>query len=282
MIAGAEHTPYVLSAMMKNVPPPARRSKELPKSALRLLITAERLYGQHGLDGVSLRQIGIAASHGNKYAVQHYFGSKLGLIQAVSEMRLPALEAERRRLLAVVHRDRDYSVHRLLGALLSPLATALDDQDLQHYARFTLSVMRLEEHLHPFVKSADISPDSMEIHGRLNQALSHLPHDVFRRRLSLSVSLFLSAASHLGGKLILSRKGYPSRAQFFRDTFGAAVAVLNAPYPPAADNGLLPDANFAADPRKHARRSQVRRSRAKSRVDEHRPPVRRKARSLSD
>jgi hypothetical protein len=102
--------------------------------------------------------------------------------------------------------------------------------------------MRLDEHLHPFVRSADISPHSMEIHGRLNEALSHMPHDVFRRRLSLSCSLFLSAASHLGGKLILSRKGYPSRAQFFRDTFGASVAVLNAPYPPAADNGLFPSA----------------------------------------
>src|SRR5271170_8236314 len=103
--------------MIKKRPPHTHRSKELPKSAQRLLITAERLYGQHGLDGVSLRQIGIAASHGNNYAVQHYFGSKLGLIQAVSEMRLPALEAERRRLLADVHRDRDYTVHRLLGAL---------------------------------------------------------------------------------------------------------------------------------------------------------------------
>ena len=224
---------------------------KLPKGAERLLVTAERLYGQHGLDGVSLRQIGLAADHGNKYAVQHHFGSKLGLIQAVSEMRLPILEAERRRLLVDVHRDCDYSVQRLLGTLLSPLVTQLEDLDLQHYARFTLSVMRLDEHLHPFVKSADISPGSMEIHGRLKKALSHLPHDVFRRRLSLSCSLFLSAASHLGGRLILSRQGYSSRAQFFRDTFGASVAVLNAPYPPTPDNGLLlpPEATLPAPSR---------------------------------
>jgi AcrR family transcriptional regulator len=255
IIAG-EKPRHRQSAMIKKTSSYPHRSKELPKSAQRLLITAERLYGQHGLDGVSLRQIGIAADHGNKYAVQHYFGSKLGLIQAVSEMRLPVLETERRRLMSVVHRDRDYSVHRLLGTLLSPLVTELDVQDLQHYARFTLSVMRLDEHLHPFVKSADISPASMEIHGRLNQALSHLPHDVFRRRLSLSCSLFLSAASHLGGKLVLSRKGYPTRAQFFRDTFGASVAVLNAPYPPPADNGLLPaDASLPADSRTGNRRN---------------------------
>jgi AcrR family transcriptional regulator len=252
------------SAMIKKVNRRAPRARQLPKSAQRLLLTAERLYGQHGLDGVSLRQIGIAAHHGNKYAVQHYFGSKLGLVQAVSEMRLPALEAERQQLLAAVHRDDDYSVHRLLGALLSPLVTVLGEQDLQHYARFTLSVMRLDEHLHPFVKSADISPGSMEIHGRLNQALSHLPHDVFRRRLSLSVSLFLSAASHLGGRLILSRKGYRSRTQFFRDTFGASVAVLNAPYPPAPDNGLLPEAQPADSPRSRERNRSVSAARSAS------------------
>jgi AcrR family transcriptional regulator len=215
------------------------RGKQFAKGAQRLMIAAERLYGQHGLDGISLRQLVLAADHGNKYAVQHHFGSKLGLIQAVSEMRLPALEAERLRLLEAAHRERDLSVKRLLGALLSPLVTVLNGQDLQHYARFSLSLLRLDEHLHPFMKSGDISPGSMEIYARLQRALRHLPPDVFRRRLSLAVSLFLNAASQLGGKLILSRRGYVSREQFFRDTFGASIAVLNAPYPPAAGNGLL-------------------------------------------
>jgi len=214
------------------------RTRSLPKGAQRLMLTAERLYGQHGLDGVSLRQLGMAAGHSNKYVVQHYFGSKLGLIHAVSEMRLPGLEAERQRLLEAAHRDEDYRLERMLAALLSPLVTQLEDQDLRHYARFTLSVMRLDEHLHPFMKSADISPGSMEIHERLNQALAHLPHDVFRRRLALAVSLFLGAASQLGGKLVLSRKGYATRAQFFADAFGASVAVLKAPYPPSAVDGL--------------------------------------------
>jgi hypothetical protein len=89
------------------------------------------------------------------------------------------------------------------------------------------------------MKSGDISPCSMEIHSRLQEALAHLPPDVFRRRMSLAISLFLNAVSQLGGKLVLSRRGYTSREQFFRDTFGASIAVLSAPYPPVAGERLL-------------------------------------------
>jgi AcrR family transcriptional regulator len=211
-----------------------RLFEEYPKTAQRLMIAAERLYGQHGLDGISLRQLVAAAGQANNYAVQHHFGSKLALIQAVSEMRLPAMEAEREILLDQARRDGDLGVERMLAALLAPLVTVLDEAALQDYARFTLSVMHLDPHLHPFMKSADISPASMEIHGRLEQSLSHLPPDVFRRRLSLAASVFLNGASELGGKLVLSENGYATREDFFQDVFRASLGVLSAPFPPEA------------------------------------------------
>lgn len=207
---------------------------EFPPVARRLMITAERLYGQHGLDGVSLRQIVAAAGQSNNNAVPHHFGSKLGLVQATSEMRLPPLEQERHALLARARRDGDDSPERMLGALLIPLVTVLNERDLEPYARFTLAVMKLEPGLHPFVKSADISPASMEIRSRLARRLGHLPQDVFRRRLSLACGLFLSAVSQLGGRLSLSSDGYSSRQVFVQDVFGASVGVLAASYPPAA------------------------------------------------
>ena len=215
-----------------------RLFEEYPKTAQRLMLAAERLYGQHGLDGISLRQLVAEAGQANNYAVQHHFGSKLALIQAVSEMRLPAMEAERALLLEAARRDEDYSLPRMLGALLAPLVTVLDDHDLQAYARFTLSVMHLDPHLHPFMKSADISPHSMEIHARLAHCLDHLPVDVFRRRLSLAASLFLNGVSQVGGKLVLSAKGYASRENFFEDIFSAALGVLSAPFPPQACAGI--------------------------------------------
>ncbi len=207
-----------------------RRFQEYPKTARKLMLVAERLYGQHGLDGVSLRQLATAAGQANNYVVQHYFGSKLGLIQAVSEMRLPAMEAHRQTLLEVARAEGDFSVPRLLSCLFSPLVTVLEVQAMRDYARFTLAVMQLDPEEHPFERSADISPASTEIRSKLSESLSHLGADVFRRRLALSASIFLNGISELGGKLKLSPGGYVSHQQYHSDIFEAALAVLTCPF----------------------------------------------------
>ena len=113
-----------------------------------------------------------------------------------------------------------------------PLATAMNPLDFEHFARFTLAVLHVEPEQHPFLKSADISPASIEVVKRLKHALSHLPEDVFNRRCVLACNLFLSSASQVGGKLRFSREGYPSRQLYFEDMFEAALAVLLTPFPP--------------------------------------------------
>lgn len=207
-----------------------RLFQEYPKTARKLMLAAERLYGQHGLDGVSLRQLATAAGQANNYVVQHHFGSKLGLIQAVSEMRLPAMEAHRQTLLDAARAEGDYSVSRMLSCLFSPLVTVLEAQDMKDYALFTLAVMHLDPEQHPFERSTDISPASTEIRSKLSNSLSHLGPDVFRRRLALSASVFLNGISELGGKLKLSPAGYTSNDQYCSDVFEAALAVLTCPF----------------------------------------------------
>jgi AcrR family transcriptional regulator len=196
------------------------------------MLAGERLYGQHGVDGVSLRQIVAAAGQGNNNAIPLHFGSKRGFIQAISEMRLPRLEKYRLLLLDRAHRDGDLTTRRMLRVLLMPLATEMNAHDLEHYARFTLAVIRVEPEEHPFVKSADMSPASMEVHQRLREALGHLPPDVLRRRLALACNLFLGSASHVGGRLQFTRDGYKTRQLFFEDMFEAALAVLGPGFPP--------------------------------------------------
>src|SRR6202012_1517455 len=96
---GRAAMPLQIADSMGQYGPVFKSLEDYPPGAQRLMITAERLYGQHGIDGISLRQLVTAAGQGNNYAVQHHFGSKLGLIQAVSQMRLPALEAGRPKML---------------------------------------------------------------------------------------------------------------------------------------------------------------------------------------
>jgi AcrR family transcriptional regulator len=77
-----------------------------PSTKEQIVLAAERLFAEHGIDGVSLRQIGAAAGNGNNSAVQYHFGSKDRLVRAIFEYRLPRLR-ERRELLIAEHRPAD-------------------------------------------------------------------------------------------------------------------------------------------------------------------------------
>ena len=66
----------------------------------QIVVTAERLFAEHGIDGVSLRQIGQSAGNANNSAVQYHFGTKDNLIRAIFEYRLPYLTRRRQLLVA--------------------------------------------------------------------------------------------------------------------------------------------------------------------------------------
>src|SRR5436305_9294854 len=76
------------------MPAPAKSTKE------QILLAAERLIAEHGVDGVSMRQIGAAVGSGNNSAVLYHFGSKEKLVQAIFEYRLPRLRERRALLIA--------------------------------------------------------------------------------------------------------------------------------------------------------------------------------------
>ncbi len=69
------------------------------RTQIALMICAERLFGDAGIDGVGLRAISEAAGQKNNNAVQYHFGSKLGLLNAILEWREGQLEPHRKALL---------------------------------------------------------------------------------------------------------------------------------------------------------------------------------------
>ena len=77
-----------------------------PSTKEQIVLAAEALFAERGIEGVSLRQIGAAAGNGNNSAVQYHFGTKERLVQAVFEYRLPRLR-ERRDLLLAERRPDD-------------------------------------------------------------------------------------------------------------------------------------------------------------------------------
>lgn len=103
-----------------------------------LLREAERLFGTHGVESVSLRDIVRAAGHRNESAVQYHFGSKRKLVDAVIAERLRNIEARRIAMLAKIEAEgatRD--IRRLMAAFVEPLTDeVLSAPGGEDYVRF--------------------------------------------------------------------------------------------------------------------------------------------------
>ena len=91
-----------------------------------ILDTAERLWGERGVDGVSLREIRIAAGQRNSSALQFHFGGQAGLLLALADRHLPRVAAIQERIYAdLVHGGRPPAVAGLVEALVRPHADYL-------------------------------------------------------------------------------------------------------------------------------------------------------------
>jgi len=75
-------------------PPAEMPETESGEARNRILLTAERLFAEHGYNGVSLRAI-MAEAEVNTAAIHYYFRNKEGLLRAIFELRVAPMNAER-------------------------------------------------------------------------------------------------------------------------------------------------------------------------------------------
>jgi AcrR family transcriptional regulator len=98
-----------------------KRALAAEATRTRLLDAAERLFAEHGLDGVSVRSIATAA-HVDVAMINYHFGSKVGLFRAVFRRRADALNAMRLQALGgALPRSRGRpDLERVIYALAAP------------------------------------------------------------------------------------------------------------------------------------------------------------------
>jgi AcrR family transcriptional regulator len=209
-----------------------KRLEDYAPGARALILTAERLFGEHGLNGVSLRQILAAAGQANSSAVQHHFGSKTGLITAAYQTREQVLEVARAAALAALRADELSSLKLLMRAWLMPILEVLSEEERMIYARFMLQLLPLDAHDHPYFKSLQFSPASVELTRRIRGSLPDLPSVVFNTRLRLSVSLFLEGVRNESRVVAIHTDAYDSVTAYWNEIFQISLAALTRPYPP--------------------------------------------------
>ena len=205
--------------------------KKIAKGALKLMQTAERLFGEHGVDGVSLRQIVSSAGYANSYAVQHHFGTKEGLLQAVYDMRLPTLDKGRGQRLQQAKNNTDGAgIDDLILAFFAPLIEDFNPQIQKTYQQFNTRLLQSEQIPHPYFSSNVPQSAALEIMQLLKQLLPPLPDAVFDARLRLASELFLSAMAERRRMQLIADDPYPSEAAYWGEVLTTVRALFCIPF----------------------------------------------------
>ena len=114
--------------------PPNTRRAATPEV---IIDVAERLWGDRGIDAVSLREISTAAGLSNPASVQYHFGDKNGLVWAIFVSRLPALDRRRGRMLQRLRRAGPLTdAAALFDCLFRPLFEQKNAEGRRSYAAF--------------------------------------------------------------------------------------------------------------------------------------------------
>jgi AcrR family transcriptional regulator len=161
-----------------------------PATALQLLLTAERLFAEHGLAGTSLRQICIEAGSSNNSAIQYHFGSKDDLLRAIFAYRLADLMQRRTLLRARANPD---DLREQLEAHVLPLIELAESPD-SSYVSFIEQLQRVGAvdvllHQSDAVKSQD------EFASGMQRLLAHLPESARAMRIQQVQALAVHLAA---------------------------------------------------------------------------------------
>lgn len=158
---------------------------EVRSAKERLILTAERLYALHGLDGVPLRQIAIEAGTANKSAVQYHFGSKDALVTAVLANRVDDLD--RRRGLLYARADLQ-DVRAVVEAQHLPLIE-LGEDDTCYYLEFVEQLQRKSHPLHDLPASNRLTEQAY--YDRVGALLESVPVELRELRIKQATAACL-------------------------------------------------------------------------------------------
>jgi len=159
-------------------------------TGLQLLLTAERLFAVHGIDGVSLRQIAAEAGSSNNSAVRYHFGSKDELLHAILAYRLGDL-IQRRALL--LQRADPEDLRARIEAHLLPLLELAEAPD-SCYVSFVEQLQRSGDET-VIADQQDVRRSRAEFAAAMRGFLSDLPEPALTVRIEQAQDLCLHLAA---------------------------------------------------------------------------------------
>jgi AcrR family transcriptional regulator len=205
---------------------PSRRGHE---ARAALVVAAERLFAEHGIAGVSLRDVSAAAGHRNHSAAQYHFGDRRGVVAAVYLSHMARVDALRSALLAeLIEAGTTDDVASLVHAILLPIVEEITTSE-GWYARFLLRT-RWDPVAVDVVAGLESTTALLEIGRHLVTALQHLPAPIRKSRLDQLFNLVVTTLASWEWAHDRGERRLPVDA-LVADLTATGTAVLLAPQP---------------------------------------------------
>jgi AcrR family transcriptional regulator len=187
---------------------------------------------RHGIEGVSLRQIGAATGQANNSALQYHFGDKASLVTEIIAHRVASFEPRRKALLAQADADGRLADPRsLLEIVFLPIIEAVDEEGRHVYAAFLLQFLTRGQY------EAGLSHPGWGADSAVLAAIHHLA----LLRGDLSMARFSARLACLNGMLLnalverdnarLHGRAIGADEEAIEDVLNMMTVALRAPQP---------------------------------------------------
>ncbi|MCV7174337.1 TetR/AcrR family transcriptional regulator [Mycolicibacterium sphagni] len=190
-----------------------------------LLVAAEQLFAEHGMHGVSNRQISEAAGQGNNAAACYHFGSRADLLRAIEARHRAAIDEIRRRKLGDIPSTpqlRDW-----IGVLVYPLTEHLEALGTAtSYARFAAQVMADPTSRDLVGSDAMTSELMLKTVRGINRSLPERPRRVRVARWMMARNLLMHTCAEVEGELADGRPSVSSSWSVVAEELITALAGL--------------------------------------------------------
>ena len=193
-----------------------------------MIDAGERLAAERGIAAMSLREVQAAAGQRNKSAAQYHFGSRTGLIEAITASRMAPINEVRRRMLDELDESTaEPTLRQVVEAIVHPLAEATLRRG-SCWARFLAQGLADPEINEVVRRTFEAGPYRDALH-RLLAALTDVPEQLRQRRVDHAIGvLVLSLASSETVLAAGGRATIPIDA-LVADLVDICTAVLEAP-----------------------------------------------------
>ena len=205
---------------------PVRADTQATRQAI--VAAAAELFARHGVDAVSLGQIGRAAGQKNNSAVQYHFGDRRSILRAILDDHVPGIDARRVQLLDAT--KAPLTLRELGTILVEPVADKLDDPAGVAFVQISAQLAG-----HPTYPLFEFDQEA-SLEGRRRLAvqvatlLPPMPGEVLLARRSLLVSLLFHGLADYSRQPSITPV---SRQLFVNNLIDIVVANLQTPPSPA-------------------------------------------------